>query len=139
MSSGDERLEPSSGPGLLIFLSMGLLLMFGESIANVILFDFWPLPLSLYFVFVFTVLLRKKVWQWRPAAASFTTWLAKPQALAVIAIGLACLALETVGDVRRRGAVRALVPMFSVVILFAVCYLLSIPVTWIILRYRRNR
>ena len=139
VSAGAERFQAGASAGVRVFLWLGLLFMVAETIANIVRLDLWSLPLSAYFVCVYAMLLRRKVWQWRRPATSFWTWVTRPRSLAVIGVGLACFGLDRVDDVRRQGAVRSLAPVLSVFVMFAACYLLSIPVTWIVLKHGRRR
>jgi hypothetical protein len=132
-----ERLQSWSKGGLRAFLYMFLLFTVIETIVNLFRFDLWSLPLGAYYVFLYAVLIRNKVWQWpQPEGPWVRRWLSRPRNLAFVGTGVACFILDTVGDVRREGALLALAPVLGVLLLFAVCYVLSVPIAWVVAKYR---
>lgn len=137
MPNSGERLQTWGMGGLRAFLYVFLLFTVIETIANLVRFDLWSLPLSAYYVFLYAVLIRKKVWQWpQPEGPWVRRWLSRPRNLALVGTGVACFILDTVGDARGEGALLALAPVLGVLLLFAVCYVLSVPIAWVVVKHR---
>ncbi len=116
-----------------------LLVSAGETIAALVAFDLWSLPLSAYYAILSAVLIWRKAWQWGPSPISLRAWLSKPRNLALVGVGVACFAVAKAGDVRREGALAALAPFVAVLVFIAVSYAIAVPLEWVVWKYRLRR
>ena len=136
---GEERLQRWSQAGVRVVLYFLLIVSVVEIVAGLVVVDLWSLPLSAYYAILSAVLIRRRAWRWDSSQFSLRAWLSRPRNLALVGVGVACFAVAKAGDVRREGELVALAPIVGVLVLFAVCYAIAVPVEWVVWKYRLRR